>query len=128
MRSRAHPAQPGWARCRPRPSRSVRAALQGQADMAAVLALRGGLRGALLAQQQQRAWSSGSGADQVRAGRWGVGLGGRGAVLTARFPCSWASWAKAPGRAAVAAAPSARLEGPSARSRRPRRSATSGER
>lgn len=42
--------------------------------MAAVVALRGGLRGALVA-QQQRAWSSGSGADQVgAAGRGGGGL------------------------------------------------------
>ncbi|XP_015153068.3 ATPase inhibitor, mitochondrial [Gallus gallus] len=78
MRSRAHPAQPGWARCRPRPSRPVRAALQGQADMAAVLALRGGLRGALLAQQQQRAWSSGSGADQLGELGKGAGKGGGG--------------------------------------------------
>ncbi|POI19513.1 hypothetical protein CIB84_016742 [Bambusicola thoracicus] len=46
--------------------------------MAAVLALRGGLRGALLAQQQQRAWSSGSGADQLGELGKGAGKGGGG--------------------------------------------------
>lgn len=102
---------------------------KGRRAMAAVAAAaRGGLRGALLVQQQR--WSSGSGADQVGAGdRAG---GARPFLptppLTAVSPCSWASWAKAPGRAAAEAALSARLGAPSGRSRRPRRSGTLGER
>lgn len=58
----------GWS---PAPARSAAVA-------PAVLALRGGLRGALLAQQQQRAWSSGSGADQLGELGKGAGKGGGG--------------------------------------------------